>query len=53
MLTVPHATLAERRWRWLGSELDALLAARGHIYDRIIYVGDGANDICPTLRFAG
>ena len=52
---MPWTTLAERRRRRrrLGSELDALLAARGHIYDRIIYVGDGANDICPTLRLAG
>jgi hypothetical protein len=35
-----------------GTELDALLAARGHIYERIVYVGDGPNDVCPTLRFA-
>lgn len=39
----------------LGQELDAFLAGHGPAYDRIIYVGDGANDYCPALhlrRFA-
>ncbi|KAH9058838.1 phosphatase phospho-type [Lactarius vividus] len=33
-----------------GSELDGFLKRRGTNYDRIIYVGDGSNDFCPSLR---
>ncbi|TPX46420.1 hypothetical protein SeMB42_g03704 [Synchytrium endobioticum] len=31
-----------------GVELDAYLAK--HVYDRIVYCGDGANDVCPIRR---
>ncbi|KAL4080261.1 phosphatase phospho-type [Scleroderma yunnanense] len=33
-----------------GDELEAFLARHQLGYDRIIYVGDGANDFCPILR---
>ncbi|KAK9732019.1 putative Phosphatase [Popillia japonica] len=36
-----------------GRILDEYLAAQknnGIIYDRVIYVGDGTNDLCPILR---
>ncbi|KAK0461258.1 phosphatase phospho-type [Desarmillaria tabescens] len=33
-----------------GEELDAFLARHAPAYDQIIYVGDGSNDFCPTLR---
>jgi len=33
-----------------GEELDAFLKKQGIEYERIIYVGDGANDFCPILR---
>lgn len=33
-----------------GDELEAFLKRHKSTYDRIIYVGDGANDFCPVLR---
>jgi len=33
-----------------GEELDAFLQRHSATFDRIIYVGDGANDFCPVLR---
>lgn len=33
-----------------GEELEAFLARHQPVYDRIIYIGDGANDFCPILR---
>jgi pyridoxal phosphate phosphatase PHOSPHO2 len=33
-----------------GEELEAFLVRKGVEFDRIAYVGDGANDFCPTLR---
>ncbi|KAI0256281.1 phosphatase phospho-type [Lactifluus subvellereus] len=33
-----------------GNEFDAFLERHGANYDRIIYVGDGSGDFCPTLR---
>ncbi|KAI6032843.1 phosphatase phospho-type [Pisolithus orientalis] len=33
-----------------GEELEAFLARHQPAYDRIIYIGDGANDFCPILR---
>jgi len=33
-----------------GEELDAFLKKQAVEYERIIYVGDGANDFCPILR---
>ncbi|KAI0930478.1 hypothetical protein AcW1_009148 [Taiwanofungus camphoratus] len=33
-----------------GEELEAFLERHRPTFDRIIYVGDGANDFCPVLR---
>lgn len=33
-----------------GDELDAFLARHQPALDRIVYVGDGSNDLCPVLR---
>lgn len=33
-----------------GDELDAFLARHQPAFDRIVYVGDGSNDLCPVLR---
>jgi pyridoxal phosphate phosphatase PHOSPHO2 len=33
-----------------GEELDAFLKRNAPAFDRVIYVGDGANDFCPVLR---
>ncbi|RPD59908.1 hypothetical protein L226DRAFT_487823 [Lentinus tigrinus ALCF2SS1-7] len=33
-----------------GEELDAFLKRHGSEFDRIVYVGDGSNDLCPVLR---
>ncbi|KAG1715756.1 hypothetical protein ID866_1424 [Astraeus odoratus] len=33
-----------------GEELEAFLARHQTQFDRIIYIGDGANDFCPILR---
>ncbi|KZO93073.1 hypothetical protein CALVIDRAFT_519343 [Calocera viscosa TUFC12733] len=33
-----------------GEELEAFVARHGKAFDRMVYVGDGANDFCPILR---
>ena len=33
-----------------GEELEAFLARHKPDFDQVIYVGDGENDYCPTLR---
>ncbi|KAJ3567618.1 hypothetical protein NP233_g6252 [Leucocoprinus birnbaumii] len=33
-----------------GEELTAFLERQGNQFDRMIYVGDGSNDFCPSLR---
>ncbi|CAE6430586.1 unnamed protein product [Rhizoctonia solani] len=35
-----------------GSELTSFLARRGETYDRIMYIGDGSNDFCPSIRLS-
>ncbi|QRW08406.1 2,3-diketo-5-methylthio-1-phosphopentane phosphatase [Ceratobasidium sp. AG-Ba] len=35
-----------------GMELTAFLERRGQTFDRIIYVGDGSNDFCPSVRLS-
>ncbi|KAF8757028.1 putative Phosphatase [Rhizoctonia solani] len=35
-----------------GSELTSFLARCGETYDRIMYVGDGSNDFCPSVRLS-
>jgi pyridoxal phosphate phosphatase PHOSPHO2 len=34
----------------LGEELTSFLERHGQDFDKIIYIGDGANDFCPVLR---
>lgn len=36
--------------RRVGDELDVFLKKHQPDFDRVIYVGDGANDFCPVLR---